>query len=252
MTAHDLPRRFSARAVLPLLLGGIAFAFARDAATLFAHRAQLDPSGWLGLGCSVAVGATTAWLAVTVLFCALAELPGRGGTLAEAIARRLAPRVVRRALALTLLTSAVAPTAAQAFSAPETSPTRPAAMLIDPARAVRPSAGGNAASDGGDLPDPRLRPDGASGSATDRDGQRSDLPGPGGTPRPAVVVRPGDTLWDLAGTELGGNATIPRVAGAWPRWFEVNRAVVADPDLIYPGQVLTVPPAAPVATPDAP
>ncbi|MDQ1711537.1 MAG: hypothetical protein QOE45_987 [Frankiaceae bacterium] len=44
-----------------------------------------------------------------------------------------------------------------------------------------------------------------------------------------VVVRPGDTLWDLAGAD-------------WPRWYAANRSVVGpDPGLIHPGQRLVPP-----------
>jgi nucleoid-associated protein YgaU len=47
-----------------------------------------------------------------------------------------------------------------------------------------------------------------------------------------VVVRPGDTLWAIA----GGRPEQVR------RWYRTNRAVIgADPDLILPGQRLTAP-----------
>jgi nucleoid-associated protein YgaU len=49
------------------------------------------------------------------------------------------------------------------------------------------------------------------------------------------VVRPGDTLWDIAEAELGGGAQ-------WQRIHALNRAVIgADPDLIHPGQELRLP-----------
>jgi len=49
-----------------------------------------------------------------------------------------------------------------------------------------------------------------------------------------VTVQPGDTLWDLSKSKLGD-------AYRWPEIYDANRAVIADPDLIYPGQTLKVP-----------
>ena len=67
-----------------------------------------------------------------------------------------------------------------------------------------------------------------------------------GTPRPDpghVVVSAGDTLWSLAGEQLGPLAGDAEIAALWPRWYEANRDTIGpDPGLIRPGQVLTVPP----------
>lgn len=61
-------------------------------------------------------------------------------------------------------------------------------------------------------------------------------------------VRPGDHLWSVAATVLheawGAPANDDEVAPYWRRLVEANRAVLADPanpDLLYPGQVVTVP-----------
>jgi hypothetical protein len=57
-----------------------------------------------------------------------------------------------------------------------------------------------------------------------------------------VVVRRGDTLWDIAARALGTQATAVEIAAEWPRWYAANRDVIgADPDLIYPGTVLNPP-----------
>ena len=57
-----------------------------------------------------------------------------------------------------------------------------------------------------------------------------------------VVVKPGDTLWSIAATELGPNATAEDVAARWPAWYDANRQQIGpDPDLILPGQVLRIP-----------
>ena len=63
--------------------------------------------------------------------------------------------------------------------------------------------------------------------------------------RSTVVVRRGDTLWDLARTDLrhrGLDSSDAEVVRAVTRWWHLNRDVVgADADLILPGQVLAVP-----------
>lgn len=56
-------------------------------------------------------------------------------------------------------------------------------------------------------------------------------PGPALRAAHTVVVRPGDSLWSLAG------------ADGWRRLYRANAAVIgADPDLIHPGQELRLPP----------
>ena len=57
-----------------------------------------------------------------------------------------------------------------------------------------------------------------------------------------VVVRRGDTLWDIAARHLGPSASAAEVAGEWPRWHEANTTVIGpDPDLLLPGQRLLPP-----------
>ncbi|NDC35956.1 MAG: LysM peptidoglycan-binding domain-containing protein [Synechococcaceae bacterium WB9_2_112] len=48
-------------------------------------------------------------------------------------------------------------------------------------------------------------------------------------------VKPGDTLWDIAGRYYGDPTR-------WPDIYNANRGIIgSDPNLIYPGQNLTVP-----------
>jgi nucleoid-associated protein YgaU len=57
-----------------------------------------------------------------------------------------------------------------------------------------------------------------------------------------VVVRRGDTLWDIAARHLGPDASPAEVAAEWPRWHAANSAVIGpDPDLLLPGQRLLPP-----------
>lgn len=68
-------------------------------------------------------------------------------------------------------------------------------------------------------------------------------PRAGLAPEEEVVVRRGDTLWDLAARHLGPGAGDAEIAVEWPRWHEVNRDTIgADPDLLLPGQQLRPPP----------
>lgn len=58
-----------------------------------------------------------------------------------------------------------------------------------------------------------------------------------------VHVQPGDCLWSIAASQLGPHATDPDIDGHWRRIYALNREVIgSDPDLIYPGQTLRLPP----------
>jgi nucleoid-associated protein YgaU len=73
------------------------------------------------------------------------------------------------------------------------------------------------------------------------------VPAPAKGEDEVVTVRRGDSLWEIAEEEYGDGAE-------WPRIFVANRAVIVDPDEIYPGQSLQVPgtPATRVPTKQAP
>jgi len=61
---------------------------------------------------------------------------------------------------------------------------------------------------------------------------------------PSVVARPGDSLWSISQERLGPNATPQRVAHAAERIHALNRGRIGpDPDLIFVGQELSLPPA---------
>lgn len=68
---------------------------------------------------------------------------------------------------------------------------------------------------------------------------------PAASPQSAstVVVRPGETLWSITDDLLGPAPDHPsEIATSWPLLHEANRDVIGtDPDLLEPGQVLTVP-----------
>ncbi|MCZ7676017.1 MAG: LysM peptidoglycan-binding domain-containing protein [Roseovarius sp.] len=50
----------------------------------------------------------------------------------------------------------------------------------------------------------------------------------------AITVQPGNTLWAISRDRYGEGILYVRI-------FEANRDRIRDPDLIYPGQVFTVP-----------
>lgn len=84
------------------------------------------------------------------------------------------------------------------------------------------------------------------GSGQPGSGQPADPETRSPTERPtrdsAVVVVPGDTLWDIAARELGGEPSNREIAERWPRWYASNRAEIGpDPDVILPGQRLSPP-----------
>ena len=55
-----------------------------------------------------------------------------------------------------------------------------------------------------------------------------------GGARRTVTVKPGDSLSKIAKRELGD-------AEKWPAIYAANRDTIKNPDLIQPGQVLTLP-----------
>lgn len=65
-------------------------------------------------------------------------------------------------------------------------------------------------------------------------GQRLAIPAGGPRAGARYLVRSGDTLWTIARRELGDGS-------AWPAIYQANRARIADPHWIYPGQSLAVP-----------
>jgi len=60
----------------------------------------------------------------------------------------------------------------------------------------------------------------------------------------AYVVQPGDCLWDIAERALSQAdqpIDVASVAAAVTAWWQSNSDHIEDPDLIFPGQVLTSP-----------
>lgn len=57
---------------------------------------------------------------------------------------------------------------------------------------------------------------------------------PPAPPVSQVTVQAGDTLWAISRERYGDGMLFVRL-------FEANRSAIRDPDLIYPGQIFTLP-----------
>lgn len=242
----------------------------------------VDPAAPLVAAVALLAWALTLWLVTTAVLVVAAQAPGVAGRAAAAVGRRLAPTVVRRALELALgITVTVAGTAVPAVAAlpapaasgaavsgaasataASAAPAAPAVPDLDwpvlsssasPAPAApppsRPAAAPRAAAP---VAAPPVVPRAAApGAASARPAEaRTSTSGPAWPSSAradgAVVVAPGDSLWELAEAHLartGGVApTDAQVAAAWPQWWAANREVVGDdPDLIRPGALLQPP-----------
>ena len=60
------------------------------------------------------------------------------------------------------------------------------------------------------------------------------LPVPSATRATIITVQPGFTLWGIARENYGNGFLYVKV-------YEANKGQIRDPDLIYPGQIFTVP-----------
>jgi hypothetical protein len=214
------------------------------------HRwlADVGPDQALATFAAAGLWCTAIWLAAGLLAAIAAGLPGAAGRAASRLARTLLPRMLYRLVAGTAgLGVALGPVAALAqptpgvpapvggsVSRPVPAPTWP----VDSGPVGRDHPPGSA------VPTPRwpteaepVRPPRVSGP------EQPDAPRPSApADDSAVTVRAGDSLWLIAGRCLGADGTPAEIAGAWPRWYAANRAVIGDdPALIVPGQVLSAP-----------
>jgi nucleoid-associated protein YgaU len=71
------------------------------------------------------------------------------------------------------------------------------------------------------------------GSSSTTPGQQQPQPEPAAS-ETTYTVKPGDSLSRIARQHYGD-------AQMWPKIFEANRDQIKNPDLIHPGQVLTLP-----------
>jgi LysM repeat protein len=87
-------------------------------------------------------------------------------------------------------------------------------------------------------------------ASPDHASTRHAMTGPAPTTPGIHLVRPGETLWDIARHHLSRHAGAAEVARSWPRWYAANRELIGpDPALIVPGQRLRIPGHRPAGTP---
>ena len=257
-------RAATGSAVAAVAAGALGWWLAVVAADLLAQTRSpvpLAPEQALTLLAALVGLATATWLAVGVLLGALAHLPGPAGALGRRAAAAVAPAFTRRAAAILVgasLGGALAPGTATAGDAAPAAPAVSAAgassMALSPA--FSPSDPGRARALAGPATpatpawraqaEPQTAP--TPGWVPDRPVVRPQpspsllTSAPPADERPGVVVRRGDTLWDIARAHLGPDATDAEVAAAWPRWHDANRSVIGpDASHLLPGQLLHPP-----------
>jgi nucleoid-associated protein YgaU len=217
------------------------------AARLWAAQpvAARSPGQLLGWLCAGSAGLLLGWLTFAALVTVLAAVPGRLGRRAADLSARLAPTVLRAAIAATLGGSLALSTLSAGPSPQGTAVTAVAAGSPTPSTAVTPEpASASASTPPPDRPAVGWRP-----AKPDRPivppadiGLVSTSPTVGRSPDEEVVVRRSDTLWSIAARHLGDHASAAEIAHEWPRWFAANRPVIgADPDRLVPGQRLVPP-----------
>jgi nucleoid-associated protein YgaU len=198
----------------------------------------------LGLAAATAAWVVLTWLGLTTLLALVAELLRGNRPRLQRLAERVTPALVRRAAAGVLGAGLAGGALAGGASATGL-----------PAAAQSPAAVPRPATNAPVLPDLDRPADLLPGWTPDRPAAPPAAARPGRvhlvatTPHPQravsdeVVVRRGDTLWDIAARHLGPAASAAEVALEWPRWHRANRDLIGpDPGLILPGQRLHPPP----------
>lgn len=187
-----------------------------------------------------AAGLVSAWLAALLLVGTVAALPGARLAPLRSWAAPIAPRLGPRIAAGLVSTVVVLTPVGAAHAAPEVGISAVAPPSGTPETGTHGADTPGADTPGTGTPEPGWRPTGPprpAGSST-----AIDLVSRGTAAPDSVVVRSGDTLWDITARHLGADADAATIATVWPLWFEANRDVIgADPDLILPGTRLVPP-----------
>ncbi|GIG39665.1 LysM peptidoglycan-binding domain-containing protein [Cellulomonas phragmiteti] len=254
--ATRLWRVESVVAPLVVAVGALAAAWVGVSASVAGACAAVRAAGGAWRLGEVAVQRWAPGLVRRALVVALAAGVGLGGAVGATASTPAPPPATVAAADLgwtptstTLGTPSIdTPTTVDAAAVPD-SPADPAraetgvaddadARLDSPAPADAPAAGATTHDGGATGAVPVAAPLPAVGGTTPGAPPSAPVSAPTGT----VTVRPGDTLWGLAARALGPDASDAAIAAEWPRWYAANAATIgADPDVLQPGQVLTVP-----------
>lgn len=240
-------------AVLGLLLVGVVLRL------VGATRAQIsaataDPQGYVtaaGADEFVLVLATAVgwlllgWVALGAVLVLGSAAPGAIGWLFNRLARLLLPATLRRFVSLALGITLLSGTSVASAAPPATMAS--ISVLVDwPAAAALGTVPDWPPAPTGEpspVPEPIPAP-----PATPEPAPAEPNPSSSNSPDPATpvsyVVQPGDCLWDIAERALAqANQPIDAasIAAAVTTWWQANDAQIANPDLIFPGQILTIP-----------
>ena len=132
-------------------------------------------------------------------------------------------------------------TAARSTPTPQASSTSPAPSATTPSTVATPAVEPARDQSENASAGPAEVTEGTSSQVTTT-GYPTTAPALHGAVATTVVVAAGDNLWSIAARHLPPGAGDAQIAEEWPRWYDVNSGVIgADPGVIQPGQVLTVP-----------
>jgi nucleoid-associated protein YgaU len=224
---------------VPTALGTSAAVLGWGTSGAVAAVTAAGPAGFddlLALVAACVAWAVLAWLAAGLLLCLAAEARRTDGRL-DRVARALTPLAVRRLAALLLGLGLVGAPLALAMPAQAERTVAAAGQLADPTEPP------------GDVPaldlwtpDRPVAPAASPSQAAEPSALLVSRPHRGRTVSDHVVVRRGDTLWDIAARALGPGASVADIAASWPGWYAANQSTIGlDPDLILPGQLLRPP-----------
>lgn len=250
------------------VLDGAGARAAEISAALGDPQAYVDAAGADGFLLALATAAgwlALAWTALGSGLVALASAPGLLGHLGARLSRLLIPVTMRRFLAIavglavlggtavadarpdtrTSMVSLDWPGPVQELGVPDWPPV-PVPAPSDPGAPAEPAPPTTPPP----APDPSPAPvPDPSPTPTPPLPDPAPAPPPETSPPPAdYLVQPGDCLWDIAERELaaaGAPIDVATVNAAVLAWWRANADRITDPDVIYPGQVLTAPAAAP-------
>lgn len=216
-----------AAAGLGAVLGALALWWTSAAPLAAARAGVADFDMLVGLTAALAAGTVLGWVVLVVAATALSAVPGAAGVLAGRVADRVTPLALQEVVRVALGVSVVmAPVTAALPSAWASESPQPQAEVSRRVPSI-----GRPALDAPDRPPVARAPRAQHEVITPE--QRREL---------CVVVRRGDTLWEIAARHLGPGVTDLEVAAEWPRWWRANRLVIgSDPHLILPGMRLRPP-----------
>jgi nucleoid-associated protein YgaU len=235
---QSLPRAAAAIGV-PTALGTSTAVLGWGTSGAVAAVTAPGPAGFDDLLALVAAGvawAVLAWLTTGLLLNLAAQARPADGRLGR-VARAITPLAVRRLAALLLGLGLVGAPLALAVPAQADRTVAAAGQLADP---TEPPVDVPALDRW--TPDRPVAPSASPSRPAEPSALLVSRPHRGRAVSDHVVVRRGDTLWDIAARALGPNASVADIAASWPGWYAANRSTIGpDPDLILPGQLLRPP-----------